>query len=423
MNTYFYVEGKSYEEKEIFNHFLTKGYFRQLPSGKYILKVCGVALYGENKIYFFPKGFDLKGLTLEDIDIKASKLIRTIIKYKNTIRLKEQEVDWLGEKVSSINLINTVQWLIQDYMNNGIFVEKEMILEDNGAGRINWDRTIKRKMPIIENDQFKYLDIITSKKITEENNKLAQIHSEILNECFEKYGDLFQIDLKIPNREYELNTHQKRIILEKKLRSTFKTREIELIKRLLSFINSTVNKNDEFALVTPYYYNIWEEMLKITFDDNRFLYDYVPNPYWYIEEKESKYYTKQIPDILIKHDKTIFILDAKYYYINSNYFNKMPGWESIVKQIYYNISVNKIDFESTVNLFVFPKTLESAIKYFGYTSVEGREKMFGYVLAFFADVESIWDSFLLYKPNIELQNEILKTAKRLLNDIEINSNR
>ena len=97
----------------------------------------------------------------------------------------------------------------------------------------------------------------------------------------------------------------------------------------------------------------------------------MPKPYWLINE--IKHSTDQIPDILIEKENELIIIDAKYYSTYTGSVNKYPGWESIVKQLYYNLSL-KDEYDIIKNIFCMPESMLEDFKYIGKTSVEGQEE-------------------------------------------------
>ncbi|MEX2959637.1 LlaJI family restriction endonuclease, partial [Staphylococcus pasteuri] len=115
----------------------------------------------------------------------------------------------------------------------------------------------------------------------------------------------------------------------------------------------------------------------------------------------------QIPDILIEKENELIIIDAKYYSTYTGSVNKYPGWESIVKQLYYNLSL-KDEYDIIKNIFCMPESMLEDFKYIGKTSVEGQEKQFGYVDAFSLDLNLVISSYINNKKQNDLLNNIVK---------------
>ena len=120
---------------------------------------------------------------------------------------------------------------------------------------------------------------------------------------------------------------------------------------------------------------------------------------------------RQIPDILIKKNKDLIIIDAKYYSIQNRNEKKYPGWESIVKQLFYYLSL-KDDYQEITNLFFMPEVLGTNYEFIGSTSVEGQEKKFGYIYAYSIDLILIIKSYCNNKSKLEILNSILSKLKK-----------
>src|SRR5699024_1582661 len=100
-----------------------------------------------------------------------------------------------------------------------------------------------------------------------------------------------------------------------------------------------------------------------------------------------------------------------YAYDISNTKNTtLPGWDSIVKQLYYNLSL-KDSFTIKANIFIFPKSLPSRYSYIGITSVDKREEEFGYVYTYSIDIVFLMK---LYSSSLKNKNLLLD----ILEDID-----
>lgn len=393
------------EIKNIKDYFIKKRYFIEDKQGNLKVNVCGIANYKKCNYIFFPKKYSKD----ENRNEKMAKLIfQAIRKYKGEILFSDDEKEWFGNENHDLNHLDNMLWLIEDYLENGIINISQRITEKNGRGRIEWSRTIKSKIPFIINSNFIYLDLLTTKNDYNINHIISKIHEKIVLECINDIGWLLNvsnttkktIDLKISEKEQI-------ILLEKKLKEIFVSREIRLIKSLISYLKESTNNNSDFALVTNKFENIWEEMLKFIFNHDRSVK--IPQPYWELEGENSVVDNKrQIPDIIVKLDKTsLVVIDAKYYSIKKGIPSSFPGWQDIVKQLFYSLSL-KGKYKVKYNLFLMPGDLiNRKFDYLGYTSVDGKEKEFGYVYAFSVDIKTVLDSYILNKTNKELFDQII----------------
>lgn len=387
-----FVEGQKYIIKNIPQKFIQNNYFAKNLDGTYTVKVCGISHYKDSNYFFFPKGYDVKYQSSQKHET-AKMLFQTLLKYKNSIILNEEESEWLGDENKDANFLDLVDWLIRDFQKNGLYVETEQKMELNGNGRIDWSRSIKQRLPFINQEQYIYLDMVTRKNKIDNNTIISLIHKKVIIDCIRNFSWLYDIYDSGEEIEMPISKEQQVIILKKKLQEIFVGHDIKLISSLIAYLETTKGKNLDFNLVTPYFYMVWEEMLQFTFHHDESLQGLVPKPYWQI--KDEKQYTRQIPDILFEIKDELVIIDAKYYSISKGETAKYPGWESIVKQMYYKLSFNHI-YQTIKNIFIMPQSIKHKSKsaYIGKTSVEGKEYEFGYIYAYSVDIDTVLKSYI-----------------------------
>lgn len=386
-----FVEGQRYINRNIPAKFIKDNYFTKNTDGTYTAKVCGLANLEDIHYFFFPKGYNDK-LAPSMKKETAKLLFQTLMKYKSEITLSDDEADWLGTENKEINILNTIDWLIRDYQANGLYIETQQTLDINGKGRIDWNRTIKQQLPYIYGSDLVYLDVITGRSQLNINDIITQIHREIINKCLKHFGWLYNIPYSGEINNFVGSREMKITILKQKLKGIFVAHDIKLIGSMITYLENSKAKISDFSMVTPYFYTVWEKMLQHGFRHDDSLQKYVPRPYWYFQNKKS--YTRQIPDILVEYKNELIIMDAKYYTVSTKNISKLPGWESIVKQMYYNLSLDGV-YEDTQNIFIMPESLNdtNGIKYIGYTSVEGKEQDFKHVFVFSIDIDKVLRSY------------------------------
>lgn len=405
----YFIEGETYEKFDIDNDEIEKNFFDKTANGKVILKFSGIT-YSQGLTYiFFPKGFKIKNHNSEDeIILNAELLLKTIKKYKNNINNIEFYDEWLSDN-ENFNIIKTAEWLIRDFKRNGFYIEDSNKREVNGKGKILWGQTIKKKIPFLRNSTIIYNELITEKNNIDFDSDISKIHKFVMIDCIRKFGWLFDINIPYQNITLVLNRNQCMGILKRKLLDTFKDREKRLLINIIKYLELIDNENAIKGYVTPYFYWIWEEMLKNIFDHDVKLEKYVPHPFW--EINNNKYYTNQIPDILTRYYDDVIILDAKYYKVNFKNSNYLPGWESIVKQLYYKDTFAK-NLNVIGNFFVLPYSdYERKHNFIGKVSVDGLENKYGYIYAYTYDVTTAMEYYLEQKKDRQ-------TIEDFLNNLE-----
>ena len=416
---HYFVEGRIYDKKSIPKYFIKNKYFKEISSdnyslrNKYKLKVCGIANLGQENYVFFPKGYRHEDYKESHNRNTARLLFQSFLKYMRNSRFKEEELDWLGKENSEIKHLNTITWLINDYLVNGLYRVSERIMEENGKGRIEWAKTIKSKIPYFIENKFLYLDLLTSKNNINVNHIITKIHEKIIFECIDEFGWLFKLKSSGKKINLDISKERQIVILEKRLRETNVAHEIRLIQSLIAYLKETINEDPDFILVTPYFWTIWEDILQFVFEHDESINRKVPRPFWKIGK--NKKYSKMIPDILVKHKDSLIILDAKYYSIETEDVYSFPGWEAIVKQLYYNLALkdifDDIKDEDIRNIFLMPQSLDKnskdKFKYIGHTGVEDKEEDLGIVHAFSLDIKTVLNDYVLNKTNKHMFKKII----------------
>lgn len=398
MKSYFYIEGKKYKKDDFPKKFVEESYFVKNFEDTYTLKFCGIVNYKKKFYIFFPKGYRIEQYSEKENIENAKLLFKSILQYRDSVTLDEYEYNWLGNKNSNIEHINIITWIIQDYFTHGIYIDSKKKYEINGKGSIDWNNTINKTTPILKNNKTRYMNFITKKSTYNTDNQISQIHESIILECLHDFGWLFNFHPIKKRGSINTNTNQQIIILKKKLRDTFSTREIKLLQYLITYLQKNKSNGKNYVIITPYFNNIWEKMLQQLISPNTDLLSTTPKPYWKLPRIKQKQYTRQIPDILIQYNNDLIIIDAKYYSIESNKTSKFPGWESIVKQLYYSLSLKNENYNEIKNIFLFPQTLQDkTYHYIGFTAVEGKENELGHIKSFSIDIRTVLKGYLQIK--------------------------
>jgi len=264
----------------------------------------------------------------------------------------------------------------------------------------------------INNKPF-YPELITKKKIDDDNDYFKILHEAILTQCskqLKKTGllELFEFE--------ELNLVEKKIddlgdkdyILNKILKELnvqFNTRKQLLLKTMYAYISceSELGTNSDFSLYgTNSFHVIWENVcaevfnnmlnkklselslplkLKQEYNENHKLISIIEKPNWNNKHGEFESDTL-IPDLIsIYQDNNqeykFIIFDAKYYTIkiNGKSIIGQPGIESVTKQYLYQLAYKKFiedhgfKQKNIRNCFLLP-TENSEVEELGNVSME-----------------------------------------------------
>lgn len=307
--------------------------------------------------------------------------LKQILKVIEKQNKKEQFIKFHNETLenSSYNLLATILYLYNDYNEYGIYTTMQEIFEVNGNGEINWDKTINETFTFVNNNKPFYPELITRKKIDDDNDYFKTLHELILTQCsiqLKKSGllELFEFEeLNFSEKKVE-NLGDKDYILNKilnELNVQFNTRKQLLLKTMYAYISneSDLGNNSNFSLYgTNSFHVIWENVCADVFDNmldkrlceltlplqlkneynrNQKLISIIEKPVWNINQNKFESETL-IPDLIsIYVDENqrykFLIFDAKYYTIKlkGKSIIGQPGIESITKQFLYQLAYKK----------------------------------------------------------------------------------
>lgn len=373
----------------------------------YIFTFVGIMIVSGIVLKCYPKY-----IFKNDTPLLQLKQILKVIEKQNK---KEQFIKFHNESLenSSYNLLATILYLYNDYHEYGIYTTTQDIFEINGTGEINWDKTINETFTLISNNKPFYPELITKKKIDNDNDYFKVLHEVILTQCSKQLkesglSELFEfeelnlIEMKIEDlgeKDYILNK------ILKELNIQFNTRKQLLLKTMYSYISSEsdLGNNSDFSLYgTNSFHVIWENVCAEVFDNmlnkklsqlslpiklrkeyngNSKLISIIEKPCWSNKNGEFAADTL-IPDLIsMYHDNNqeykFIIFDAKYYTIKiiGETILGQPGIESITKQYLYQLAYKKFledhgfEQKNIRNCFLLP-TENSEVEDFGSVSME-----------------------------------------------------
>lgn len=366
------------DDEKAFNKLLNHQLI-QKDKDSYQLNYVGVIIIDNLVINAYPKYFPN-----EDKE-SFKQVLKVIKKYKSLHEDFEYQNDELED--ISFNLLSMMIFFLEDYYEYGVYSNIKNILEVNGNGEIDWNRTINYTDPIIKNNRPYYVELYTKYKIDDLYDYFRLLHEYIITVCskrLEKAGllelfDLTSIELsdKTLDDFGELNIILEK--LEKELHVEYNSHKQKLLKSMHTFLNeenSFSNENYMTVYGTSTYHVIWEEMCKkalrdklgktlkeLKLEDSKTkLIEVIDKPVWYYKDSYPKEADGTfIPDIVTFHDNEFIILDAKYYKLkfNENKLSGQPGLESITKQYLYELAyrefIEKHGFKGVKNAFLFPK--------------------------------------------------------------------
>lgn len=325
--------------------------------------------------------------------------------------------------------IDSIFWLMRDYIEKGYYIEKETIYKKENAGKIDWKKTIKDNNFLLDNNyNIVYSKFITKHIVNAETSLITFIHKYCVYSAIELFGFLYDLDLKSAEKpEIDEETTSKEFmlnILKNEYYKSFLDSKKELLLNMIKMIEwKTYGQSgfDMFSTTENKFKITFEYLVNENFSNVNELEQYYPLGKWSINGKDSDFTYLREDSIYDfsknnKNDKGIFIIDAKYYkyaYYKQSNPNTLPKTSSVAKQIIYGEAVEskKSDYE-VYNIFIIPfcSSDEKNIIYVGHAYGDWRknDKTYDKIYTFKVDLRALVNNTLKKEDNIKFLNKIIE---------------
>lgn len=127
-----------------------------------------------------------------NIETDFKQVLKVIKKYN-----KSYELDYQNDNLEDIsfNLLSMMVFFLEDYYEYGVYSNIQNILEINGNGEIDWNRTVNYTNPIIKNNKPYYTELHTKYKINDLFDYFRLLHEYIITDCSKRLEDLGLLEL------------------------------------------------------------------------------------------------------------------------------------------------------------------------------------------------------------------------------------
>ena len=293
---------------------------------------------------------------------------RNLLQFIRSIEIAKtiEKVDVNKQKSDgSIWPIESFLWIIRDYLENGLYYNKERRFYNDGKGKIDWKKTIK-DTPIVSNNNVIYDKLVTS-RISASEEEITTIYKLCLKRACDCISWIIpSYNLKITAFQTKTNSEMVRIV-KKELNNTFddiKRKRFNHMITILSNSDSNTLLSNTYTYGIYNYYYVFEKMVDELLQGikGKEKEKYNPNGYWNLNNKASFLSSNLRPDTIYKKGNKTFIIDAKMYQygVTAN-IDDLPKTSSMQKQITYGDYVkNTVDIGSDVrNAFILPYDKQS----------------------------------------------------------------
>lgn len=288
----------------------------------------------------FPLGFQYS----KDEKVLRREILLLINSIASTIGHKQSELKNMSGAYNQTEFpIQAYMAIIHDYYARGYYKERETQYQISKKGKINWNRTIKTQKPYVQGNKAFYLDFVTSKNQTNENEIITMIHEWCVYDAFEKIGWLFTKDLPMKPR-IKFNKKHFIVAINEKLAHTFNDKNRSLFQNMLAIIEKQGTDDDlNYKYGTYRFEYVWESLIDKVFGiANKD--EYFPKTTWVRPGKKPYDNASLEPDTIMIYDNDVYVLDAKYYKFGATgRTGDMPESTSINKQITYGEYIAETD--------------------------------------------------------------------------------
>lgn len=408
-----------------------KNFFPHKVTGKTDDSFVGFKIRGNEIHFYYPESyrFNIESQTIRNdvVDllktISIAKTSSSTLSQANNTRKEDGEFALLS-----------YLWIINDYLINGIYVNREKVYKVNQSGRINWKKTFQSQ-PIISDGNIIYPNLTVEVK-NNIDNILVEIHKYCIKKSIDFIGWLFGLNSVFIETKPFNETVKKLYIttLRNALDKTFdddKRLRLTHMMNVMCGLDSNDSKN-EFVYGVDSYYYIFERMIDSIFGNVKNMKDFNPKAHWQLVKNNYKETPSSDlrPDTIIIKDNTAFIIDSKFYRFGyTGNEDDLPETTSIQKQItygdYIQKNVTKVKIDNIYNAFLLPYDKkrelfksENNMQYIGYAKSTWKDNSQDHELihAFLIDLKHVVKTWNRYNHTEDVDfliNEIVQHQREL----------
>lgn len=375
-------------------------------SSYYIFNYVGIVYIDGYLLCCYPKYL----FAYDSIEDKSScrNLLKQVLKVLHRYNTNSQSIQLYSEhnQSSSGSRISMIMALLDDYFQNGLYVNTQNIHEFNGDGEINWNRTINFIHPLWQEEDPYYLNFWTRRNTIDDKSFIQRIHECLLTICSCELEEISLLDLLDINGVYltelslnDLGTRDYLLsCITNELNLEFNSRKqyvLKLMAALLKDSSSMIGEDNIEFFGTTSFNLVWETVCAEVFDNKltiplsdlplstvkippnmlgvkpRILKDLIERPKWTSIDDSVAFSNTLKPDLIsVERNENVcsfVILDAKYYTmrIENNNVAGQPGVADVTKQYLYQLAYKDFielnGIQEVKNCFLMPTEKDEVV--------------------------------------------------------------
>lgn len=378
-----YLKNKLLLDSHIIVELMNRRILCKEEDGLFYFKFVGILIVKDKVMFCMPKY-----VMNSDKKTIVKQLLSLFSEYSKREKLDEDELESIGsiDSNNTYNMLSILIFLLNDYLENGLYSNEKNICILHGVDEINWLKTIDELQPLINEGEPVYLEYFTSFTENDEKNYFRQLHRYILNESTKKLNELglveflgfgpitFEIDVDTLGTPQSILSR-----LSNELNVQYINRKQLLLKAMASFISNEKMETDDLTISfygTRSFHIVWEKTCGYILDNKyESVKKLIAKPQWRTLSGKVYKAATLIPDIISITSDSFIISDAKYYCIKltNDKLEGNPGVEDVTKQYLYQLAFDEYiktkGFGVIKNMLLFPSDLE-VIKKLGTVTVK-----------------------------------------------------
>lgn len=355
----------------VFRKLLERGALRAQPDGTSKVQFVGVATAGGRSFQFVPKIFDQER---DDLGEVMRQVVRALRKYSAWMSSTDDDAPLLraASQPTGVSALAMADWIIREYLTNGIYRRARQLQELDGAGQILWSRTIDRLAPVVTGGRPVYLSVITRASANDAEHFVSRLHRHLIDLALARYGHLLGYSaLSLEHEPFEPFSESPPLglsltRLRQEMREAYSDRALRLLPMMMALLEETsVPQSKEISLYgTSSFYHVWERACATLIGNQLSRWQHlIPRPKWYGAAGQSQVVDTFIPDVVRTFESAgerwLLIADAKYYRLRlPPSLAGYPGVNDVAKQLWYErcLAGHAADrgFNRVANIFVVP---------------------------------------------------------------------
>ena len=178
---------------------------------------------------------------------------------------------YMSKEEKRVFPIQSYMFVLQDYLSNGYYTEREIVYASRSHGKVNWGRTVKKEKPVMQDNGAVYLNLQTRLHHSNDEHIMTEISKHSVYESFAKLGWFY--GLCVPAKPSStLRKTQFIAILRDKLHKANKDMDKQLLQSMINVLESADEddkKPQYFTFGTRRFEKVWEYLIEKTFGTER----------------------------------------------------------------------------------------------------------------------------------------------------------